>query len=177
MLEPVRESYKSGKSLEWTRVHHLADFVYCDHSIHVNNGIGCSSCHGRVDHMQAVYQKNSLLMNWCLECHRAPEKFVRPKDQIYNQDWDYTQARKKDGKYFGTQAKADAAISSLIAALPSDLSSDARTEKVKAIEGEFSPYKSQIELGRELVKQGPVGKPADERYELRKVLECSGCHR
>jgi len=93
MLEPVRESYKSAKALEWERIHRLADFVFFDHSIHVNSGIGCTSCHGRVDQMQAVYQKNSLLMNWCLECHRDPARHVRPKDQIFNHGWDYTMAR------------------------------------------------------------------------------------
>lgn len=177
MLEPVRDSYKTDKSLEWTRVHRLADFAYFDHSIHVNNGIGCSTCHGRVDQMQAVYQKGSLLMNWCLECHRAPEKFVRPKDQIYNHGWDYTQAVKRDGKYFGTQAQADAEIANLIGALPADLSADTRKQKIEEIKGEFTHYGSQVELGKELVKQGPVGKPASEGYELRKILECSGCHR
>jgi hypothetical protein len=84
ILEPVRESYRTGKSIEWERVYRLADFVYFDHSIHVNKGIGCASCHGRVDHMQAVYQQGSLLMEWCLDCHRQPEKHVRPREQVFN---------------------------------------------------------------------------------------------
>jgi hypothetical protein len=87
MLEPVRESYRTGRPIEWTRVHDLPDFVYFDHSIHVAKGIGCASCHGRVDQMPLMYQAESLQMEWCLECHRAPEKFIRPRAEIYNMEW------------------------------------------------------------------------------------------
>lgn len=87
MLEPVRESYRTGQPIEWTRVHDLPDFVYFDHSIHVAKGIGCASCHGRVDQMPLMYQAESLQMEWCLDCHRAPEKYVRPRAEIYNMDW------------------------------------------------------------------------------------------
>src|SRR5438093_9527726 len=84
ILEPVRESYRTGKSLEWTRVHDLPDFVYFNHSIHVNKGIGCSTCHGRVDKMPLMFKQNSLYMQWCLDCHRNPENHVRPRDQVFN---------------------------------------------------------------------------------------------
>ncbi|HYP27953.1 MAG TPA: cytochrome c3 family protein [Blastocatellia bacterium] len=87
-LEPVRESWRTGKPIEWTRVHDLPDFVYFDHSIHVNKGVGCSSCHGRVDLMPLVYPVASLQMEWCLQCHREPEKYLRPKDQIFNMAWE-----------------------------------------------------------------------------------------
>lgn len=86
-LEPVRASWRDNKPLQWTRVHDLPDFVYFNHSIHVNKGVGCSTCHGRVDQMPLVYQVNSLQMEWCLGCHRQPEKFVRPRDQIFNMAW------------------------------------------------------------------------------------------
>jgi hypothetical protein len=86
-LEPVRASWKTGKPIEWTRVHDLPDYVYFNHSIHVNKGVGCSTCHGNVSSMPVVYQAASLQMEWCLQCHRNPEKFVRPKDQIYNMEW------------------------------------------------------------------------------------------
>jgi hypothetical protein len=86
-LEPVRQSYRSDRSLEWTRVHNLADFVYFDHSIHLKKGIGCESCHGRVDKMQLMSKANTLHMEWCLECHREPERFVRPRDQLYTMGW------------------------------------------------------------------------------------------
>ena len=88
VLEPVRESFRSGKSIEWTRVYDLPDYVYFDHSIHVSKGVGCSTCHGRVDQMPLMYRANRLHMEWCLGCHRAPEQFVRPRDQIYNMEWE-----------------------------------------------------------------------------------------
>lgn len=87
MLEPVRESYRSGKSLVWTRVNDLPDFVYFDHSIHINKGVGCDTCHGPVNKMPLMYNYASLQMEWCLSCHRAPEKFLRPRDQVFNMDY------------------------------------------------------------------------------------------
>jgi len=86
-LEPVRESWRTGKPIEWTRVHDLPDFVYFDHSIHVNKGVGCSTCHGRVDLMPLTWQVESLQMEWCLECHREPQKFIRPKKEVFTMDW------------------------------------------------------------------------------------------
>jgi hypothetical protein len=83
-LEPVRESYRSGQSIPWIRVHDLPDFVYFNHSIHVNKGIGCASCHGRVDQMPQVYKAESLQMQWCLDCHREPERFIRPRDKVFD---------------------------------------------------------------------------------------------
>ncbi|MBZ5707020.1 MAG: cytochrome c family protein [Acidobacteriia bacterium] len=84
MLEPVRESYRSGKSLVWNRVNDLPDFVYFNHSIHINKGVGCNTCHGPVDRMPLMYNYASLQMEWCLNCHRAPEKYLRPRDQVFN---------------------------------------------------------------------------------------------
>ncbi|HEX8878520.1 MAG TPA: cytochrome c3 family protein [Candidatus Acidoferrum sp.] len=86
-LEPVRESYRTGRSIAWVKIHRLADFVYFNHSIHVNKGIGCSTCHGRVDEMPLIFQANTLLMQWCLDCHRNPEPYLRPMDQIFVMDW------------------------------------------------------------------------------------------
>ncbi len=86
-LEPVRESWKTNKPLQWNRVHDLPDYAYFDHSIHVAKGVGCSTCHGRVDRMPLMWQNASLQMEWCLECHRNPEKFIRPKSEIYTMDW------------------------------------------------------------------------------------------
>lgn len=83
-LEPVRESFRSGRSLRWTRVNDLPDFVYFNHSAHVNQGVGCTTCHGPVGRMPLMYQKASLLMEWCVGCHRAPERYLRPKDQVFN---------------------------------------------------------------------------------------------
>ena len=87
ILAPVRESFRTGKSLVWTRVHNLPGFVYFDHSIHVHKGVGCVTCHGRVDQMPLMWREHSLYMEWCLECHRNPERFVRPREHVFSMDW------------------------------------------------------------------------------------------
>jgi hypothetical protein len=84
MLEPVRASYRDNKSLRWTRIHDLPDFVYFSHEIHVNKGVGCKSCHGPVDEMPLMYQNASLQMEWCLDCHRNTAKNVRPREEVFN---------------------------------------------------------------------------------------------
>lgn len=86
-LEPVRASFRENKPIEWQRVHDLPEFAYFNHSIHVAKGVGCSTCHGQIDEMPAVFQQNTLQMEWCLSCHREPEKFIRPKSEIYNMKW------------------------------------------------------------------------------------------
>ena len=87
-LADVRESYETGLPVEWTRIHKLPEFAYFDHSAHVNRGIGCVSCHGRIDNMEVVYQKSPLSMGWCLECHRNPEINLRPTSEITNLAFD-----------------------------------------------------------------------------------------
>lgn len=87
-LAPVREAFQTGVPITWVRVNNVADFVYFDHSIHVAKGFGCSTCHGPVNDMPLVYQDASLLMEWCLKCHRAPEDYIRPKDQVFNMNWE-----------------------------------------------------------------------------------------
>ncbi len=88
VLEPVRASDQNNQPLEWVRVHDLADFVYFNHAIHVKKGVGCETCHGRVDQMSLIAKAESLQMDWCLECHRAPERFLRPVDQIFTMGWE-----------------------------------------------------------------------------------------
>lgn len=87
MLEPVRQSYANQEPIRWERIHDLPDFVYFDHSIHVAKGVGCATCHGKVNEMPLVYQATSLQMEWCLECHREPARFVRPRGELVNMDW------------------------------------------------------------------------------------------
>jgi Cytochrome c7 and related cytochrome c/Class III cytochrome C family len=87
MLEPIRASWRENRPLSWTRVHILPDFVYFNHSIHVNKGVGCATCHGPVDHMPLMYQFNSLQMEWCLNCHKNPEKYLRPPSEVFNMDY------------------------------------------------------------------------------------------
>lgn len=88
LLEPVRASYRSGQSIAWKRVYNLPGFVYFDHSIHVQKGIGCTSCHGRVDRMPLMYQVPSLLMEWCLECHRNLAQHIRPREAVFKVDYE-----------------------------------------------------------------------------------------
>ncbi|MBM3814157.1 MAG: cytochrome c3 family protein [Acidimicrobiia bacterium] len=117
MLEPVRASFRTDRSIEWTRVHDLPGFVYFDHSIHLKKGVGCVTCHGRVDQMPLMYQQNTLNMEWCLDCHRAPEKYVRPREEVFRMD--------------------------------------------------YRPQESQQVIGARLVKE----------YKIRKLTDCSVCHR
>ena len=97
MLAPVRQSLASGKPIQWRRVHDLPGFVYFNHSIHVNKGIGCSSCHGRVDKMPLTWQANTLYMKWCLDCHKEPEKFIRPRSEVFDMAWAAPPEQKKQG--------------------------------------------------------------------------------
>ena len=87
MLLAVRESQATGEPIEWERIHDLPDFAYFDHSAHVNRGVGCVSCHGRVDKMEQVYQAKPLSMSWCLDCHRNPDPNLRPLDKITDMEW------------------------------------------------------------------------------------------
>jgi hypothetical protein len=106
LLEPVRASYRSGESLQWTRVNQLPDFVYFNHSIHVTKGVGCNTCHGPVDLMPLMYQQESLQMEWCLGCHRDPGKNLRPRDQVFNMRYQPPTADKPvamDGQSFNDQ--------------------------------------------------------------------------
>ncbi len=113
MLEPVRASFKSGRPIAWTRVHDLPDFAYFDHSIHVAKGVGCTSCHGAVDKMPLMFQAAPLQMEWCLECHRHPERQVRPRSEIFNPSW-----RADDQEALGRRLVAEYRIRS-----PRDLTS------------------------------------------------------
>ena len=87
MLEPVRESWRTGESLQWVRVHDLPDFAYFNHSIHVKKGIGCETCHGPVGEMALMWREATLQMEWCLSCHRHPERFVRPREEVFTLNW------------------------------------------------------------------------------------------
>jgi len=87
MLEPVRLSYQTDKSLEWTRVNALPDFAYFDHSIHINKGVGCTTCHGPIGEMPLTWRANTLYMRWCIDCHKHPERFVRRREDVFKADY------------------------------------------------------------------------------------------
>jgi len=86
-FKPVYESWVTGKPIEWVQIHKTPDYVYFNHAVHVNRGVSCYSCHGQVNEMPVVFHDKSLSMAWCLECHRNPENFLRPRDQVFNIDW------------------------------------------------------------------------------------------
>jgi hypothetical protein len=106
-LAPVRASLTSDKPLRWNRVNDLPDFVYFNHSIHVNKGVGCSTCHGEIDKMPLTWRAQTLYMKWCLECHRAPQNYVRPSDQIYNLHWQPPPDQEKQGARLVAQYRID----------------------------------------------------------------------
>src|SRR3989475_10981795 len=111
-LEPVRASFRTGESIPWTRVNDLPDFVYFNHSIHVNKGVGCESCHGRVDRMPLTWQEASLQMEWCLECHRNPERFVRPREEVFRRGYERPVDQLELGRRVGEEYKIKSRTSS-----------------------------------------------------------------
>jgi hypothetical protein len=106
-LKPIRESWATGKPVEWTKIHDLPDYAYFNHSAHVNRGVGCVSCHGRIDQMDVVMQAQPLSMGWCLDCHRQPERHLRPKDQVTNMAWNPVEHPLVKGKNLDPKNPAD----------------------------------------------------------------------
>jgi cytochrome c7-like protein len=110
-LAPVRESLRTGVSLQWNRVHNLADFVYFDHSVHVAKGVACLTCHGHVDQMPLIYKSVSLQMEWCLACHRQPEKYLTPREAVFRMDDPAPEPESKSGaelvKEYGVRTRTD----------------------------------------------------------------------
>lgn len=96
-LEPVRASWATDESIRWVKVNDLPDYVYFNHGSHLNKGVGCVSCHGRVDQMNQLYQSASLQMEWCLNCHRHPEQYVRPREEIFNLAWEPSKPQQELG--------------------------------------------------------------------------------
>jgi hypothetical protein len=96
-LEPVRESYRTNESIRWTKVHDLPDYVYFNHSIHIKKGVGCETCHGRVDRMPLMYMESNLEMRWCLDCHRNPEQYLRPRQFITTMGYEPSEPQEQLG--------------------------------------------------------------------------------
>jgi hypothetical protein len=188
LLEPVRHSWATGESIQWIKVHDLPDYVYFNHSIHVNKGIGCSSCHGRVDLMPLMYAENTLQMEWCLNCHRNPAVNLRPTSEIYNMAWAGPSHDKPvwcaDTGVSGTTAQGvnctttnpgggealEAKLQPVSASAPSGTVSDGPPAGAVAAPAAPQKFTSQIELGKYL-----TGK-----YHIRSANElssCEVCHR
>lgn len=113
MLEPVRTSYRDGRSIEWIRVNSVPDFVYFNHGIHVHKGIGCATCHGQLDQMPLTFRAHTLQMGWCLNCHTQPEKFVRPRSEVFAMSYEPPADQDRLGaelvKEYGIQKLTDCA--------------------------------------------------------------------
>ena len=102
-LEPVRASFRDNRPIEWTRVNNVPDFVYFDHSIHLHKGVGCETCHGRVDRMPLTWKAESLRMEWCLNCHRSPENYLRPREEVFTMGWQPPIPQQELGRPAGAQ--------------------------------------------------------------------------
>ena len=186
LLEPVRQSWATGQSLVWTKVHDLPDYVYFNHSIHVNKGIGCSSCHGRVDQMPLMYAQNTLQMEWCLNCHRDPAKNLRPTSQIYNMAWEGPSSEKpvwcsvSDDK----SGKPTAQSVNCVTKDPGTAGTEVASLNLPAMPGvkpvaeaavlpvavSYTRFTSQRELGNYLIDHYRIRKPNE-------LSSCEVCHR
>ena len=188
LLQPVRDSWASGESIPWIKVHDLPDYVYFSHEIHVNKGIGCASCHGRVDQMPLMYEQNTLQMEWCLNCHRNPAKNLRPTAQIYNMAWE-SPAEDRPVWCATSDVKSGTPTAQSVSCTTKDPSSQA--PQLAALEMPNAPatgqatdapagmvpavlhyekFTSQDELGHFLLKQYHIRTPNE-------LSSCEVCHR
>jgi hypothetical protein len=190
ILEPVRHSWATGESIPWIRIHDLPDYVYFNHEIHVNKGIGCATCHGRVDQMPLMYQQNSLQMEWCLNCHRNPAVNLRPTSEIYNMAWSAPTSEKpvwcaSGGVTPGVPTAqtvncitADPAQNPEMAAMqapemglsPGKAATASDAPPAIAIPAKYEKFTSQQQLGQFLLVQYHVRTPNE-------LSSCEVCHR
>jgi len=192
LLEPVRKSWATNESIVWTKVHDLPDYVYFNHSIHVNKGLGCASCHGRVDLMPLMYQQNTLQMEWCLNCHRDPAKNLRPVSQIYNMAWEGPTAEKPvwcsvGGEKTGTPTAQTVDCQTAEPGKTELASLDLNALKLPGMRGvagqmaasssvgmpvpaSYTKFTSQRELGNFLIDHYKIRKPNE-------LSSCEVCHR
>ncbi len=187
LLQPVRDSWATGESIPWIKVHDLPDFVYFSHEIHVNKGLGCASCHGRVDQMPLMYAQNTLQMEWCLNCHRNPAKNLRPTSQIYNMAWEAPAEERPvwcavspvetgtpTAQGVSCTTKDPSSAGQQVAALqmpnaPGATATDAPAGLVPA-SLRYEKFTSQDELGHFLLKQYHIRTPNE-------LSSCEVCHR
>jgi hypothetical protein len=190
LLQPVRDSWATGESIPWVKVHDLPDYVFFNHSIHVNKGIGCASCHGRVDEMPLMYEQNTLQMEWCLDCHRNPAKNLRPTGQIYNMAWE-SPAVDRPVWCAATGDKADVPTAQSVSCTTQDpaarpesmasltapylmqsaaLVSDSGAAALAHADLQYQKFTSQQDLGHFLVDAYKIRTPKD-------LTSCEVCHR
>jgi hypothetical protein len=185
LLEPVRKSWATGESLVWTKVHDLPDYVYFNHSIHVNKGLGCASCHGRVDLMPLMYQQNTLQMEWCLNCHRDPAKNLRPVSQVYNMAWEGPTPEKPvwcsvNGEQAGKPTAQSVDCQTMEPGKTEVASLDLNALKLPGVSVQagatlpaamsYTKFTDQRELGNFLIDHYKIRKPNE-------LASCEVCHR
>ena len=185
LLQPVRDSWYTGQSIRWIKVHDLPDFVYFSHEIHVNKGIGCESCHGKVDEMPLMYAQNTLQMEWCLDCHRNPSKNLRPTSEIYNMAWEKPAEDKPvwcaalpDASGVPTAQSVSCTRTDPGVAAPPKPAALFRPVALTTAGGaaaaaptiQFEKFTSQQDLGLYLVKHYNIRTPKD-------LMSCEVCHR
>jgi hypothetical protein len=187
LLQPVRDSWATGASIQWIKVHDLPDYVYFNHEIHVNKGIGCASCHGRVDQMPLMYMENTLQMEWCLNCHRNPAVNLRPTSEIYNMAWAGPSTDKpvwcaptgKGASGTGPTAQSvacktkDPEASGPEVAMLQVIGLGATASDVPPglmVPASYRKFTSQIDLGRYLTSQYHIRPPNE-------LTSCETCHR
>jgi hypothetical protein len=195
LLEPARSSWVTGQSIMWIKIHDLPDYAYFSHEIHVNKGLGCSSCHGRVDQMPLMYQESTLQMEWCLNCHRNPAKNLRPTNEIYNMAWtgpstdrpvwcgsagskpgvptaETVNCTSSDPSQTGGQLAAlqTPAAPGQPAAAVSDAPSSSEAGAAGAATIAYTKFTDQLALGNYLVDQYHIRTP-------RELSSCEVCHR
>ena len=186
LLEPVRNSWATGESIPWIKVHDLPDYVYFSHEIHVNKGVGCASCHGRVDQMPLMYAQNTLQMEWCLDCHRNPAKNLRPTGEIYNMAWEKPSEGKpvwcsagRDNQDVPTARgvsctakdpeQAGGQMASVELPAGRELAGDVAAATLPALPN-YVKFTSQEDLGHFLIDHYKIRNPKD-------LMSCEVCHR
>jgi hypothetical protein len=193
LLEPVRQSWATGASIQWIKVHDLPDYVYFNHEIHVNKGIGCSSCHGRVDQMPLMYAENTLQMEWCLNCHRNPGVNLRPTSEIYNMAWTgpstdkpvWCSATGKSGptaQQVSCVTKDPSNSNPELAQLdkPTGLAKEPTGASLQAQAGSAAPMIAMPASYQKFTSQDDLGRYLTQQYHIRTANElasCEVCHR
>jgi hypothetical protein len=186
LLEPVRQSWATGASIQWIKVHDLPDYVYFNHEIHVNKGIGCASCHGRVDEMPLMYMQNTLQMEWCLNCHRNPAVNLRPTAEIYNMAW---AGPSNDKPVWCTSTIKGGATAQNVSCTTTDPSGSGPEVAMMQLNTEangptasdvpplgitmpasYQKFTSQMDLGKYLTAQYHIRRPEE-------LSSCETCHR
>jgi hypothetical protein len=182
LLEPVRSSWAEGNSLVWIKVDDLPDFVYFNHEIHVNKGLGCASCHGRVDQMPLLYAEHTMQMEWCLDCHRSPAKNLRPTSEIYNMAWEKPSSERpvwcavvNEKSNLPTAQRVscetnDPRNQELASLEMPAINADSGTSVSPRSMPEFQKFTSQEALGSFLVENYKIRTP-------RELTSCEVCHR